>query len=509
LTGKSMKALKQFAGMLRTVCKATNQSVPLHLTINDIFANVTAVAGSDFDASSLMSEVNWLAELAQTTDIIVCRYGVLENGDPYLMVPSVRQADNAPHLVYGWALEDACDEKDQPIIKYANFSMPAAQAKLTWKVKDTHLGDAYVVGATTFVEGEFSTDIEVAIGVANDESDKATFIQSCRNRKPDWSKVRQLPGVGGNFENALKFEQIEGTGTVHNVTRKIIKSKKDGTPYVIASVVVRTGDASHGTMNTYEGFISKGFAELFYPNPGILQVTKDGVVGGSGKYPKWDDVRGLHNLKVVSAYTKQNKFDKPGEKPRSWTSLEVIVVADGIDPIALSLGVADSNPVSATLMLRPKELHKITQATPAIVLGDTCKPPYSVTEGRPALSFGAKPTLNFAALAAAPIVAPTAPVVDDNAAVNAFLGINDLADELEPPDEDLPEDEGLDPAALLAATTTELKRLGWDNKQGSAHLRKNFSGKKTRAELTEAELGKFLAQLRAIPTPAQELAEVF
>jgi len=60
------------------------------------------------------------------------------------------------------------------------------------------------------------------------------------------------------------------------------------------------------------------------------------------------------------------------------------------------------------------------------------------------------------------------------------------------PDE---EDTSLDLSELIAATDVELKRIGWDNAQGKAHLSRTY-GKATRKQLSEEELRDFLVYLR-------------
>ncbi|WP_317111878.1 hypothetical protein [Chroococcidiopsis sp. SAG 2025] len=55
--------------------------------------------------------------------------------------------------------------------------------------------------------------------------------------------------------------------------------------------------------------------------------------------------------------------------------------------------------------------------------------------------------------------------------------------------------------ALIDQTTEELKRLGWSSGRGRLYLQEKFD-KSSRQDLTQQELQQFLAQLKAIPTPA-------
>lgn len=53
----------------------------------------------------------------------------------------------------------------------------------------------------------------------------------------------------------------------------------------------------------------------------------------------------------------------------------------------------------------------------------------------------------------------------------------------------------------IAKTDLQLKRLGWTNEQGSAHLQKTY-GKRSRRLLTDAELLDFLHYLESLQTPS-------
>ncbi len=57
----------------------------------------------------------------------------------------------------------------------------------------------------------------------------------------------------------------------------------------------------------------------------------------------------------------------------------------------------------------------------------------------------------------------------------------------------------IDLSDAIAQIGTEIERIGWNKKQGSAHLQKTYS-KRTRAELTEEELLEFLSYLKSLPS---------
>ncbi len=61
---------------------------------------------------------------------------------------------------------------------------------------------------------------------------------------------------------------------------------------------------------------------------------------------------------------------------------------------------------------------------------------------------------------------------------------------------------GLDLADAIAQIGGEIDRIGWTKKQGSGYLQDTY-GKRTRAELTEAELFAFLAYLKSLPAKVQ------
>ena len=63
-------------------------------------------------------------------------------------------------------------------------------------------------------------------------------------------------------------------------------------------------------------------------------------------------------------------------------------------------------------------------------------------------------------------------------------------------------DLGLDLADAIAQIGGEIDRIGWTKKQGSGYLQDTY-GKRTRAELTEAELFAFLAYLKSLPAKVQ------
>lgn len=65
-----------------------------------------------------------------------------------------------------------------------------------------------------------------------------------------------------------------------------------------------------------------------------------------------------------------------------------------------------------------------------------------------------------------------------------------------------PADLGLDLADAIAQIGGEIDRIGWTKKQGSGYLQDTY-GKRTRAELTEAELFAFLAYLKSLPAKVQ------
>lgn len=65
-----------------------------------------------------------------------------------------------------------------------------------------------------------------------------------------------------------------------------------------------------------------------------------------------------------------------------------------------------------------------------------------------------------------------------------------------------PMDLGLNLADAIAQIGGEIDRIGWTKKQGSGYLQDTY-GKRTRAELTEAELFAFLAYLKSLPAKVQ------
>ncbi len=71
-----------------------------------------------------------------------------------------------------------------------------------------------------------------------------------------------------------------------------------------------------------------------------------------------------------------------------------------------------------------------------------------------------------------------------------------------------PIDYGLDLSDAIAQIGMEIDRIGWTKKQGSAYLQQTYS-KRTRAELTEAELFGFLSYLKSMPAKLQpELSQL-
>ncbi|MBE9030427.1 hypothetical protein IQ266_11860 [filamentous cyanobacterium LEGE 11480] len=65
-----------------------------------------------------------------------------------------------------------------------------------------------------------------------------------------------------------------------------------------------------------------------------------------------------------------------------------------------------------------------------------------------------------------------------------------------------PEEPTIDLSDAIAQIGTEIERIGWTKKQGSAYLQETY-GKRTRAELTEDELLGFLHNLKARPSKVQ------
>lgn len=65
-----------------------------------------------------------------------------------------------------------------------------------------------------------------------------------------------------------------------------------------------------------------------------------------------------------------------------------------------------------------------------------------------------------------------------------------------------PTREPLDLSEIIAQTTVEVKRLGWDSKQGAIYLQRTY-GKSSRQQLTDEELLEFLEYLRSQPTPTE------
>jgi hypothetical protein len=62
--------------------------------------------------------------------------------------------------------------------------------------------------------------------------------------------------------------------------------------------------------------------------------------------------------------------------------------------------------------------------------------------------------------------------------------------------------ETTDLSDVIAQIGTEIERIGWTKKQGSQYLQETY-GKRTRQELTQAELLDFLSYLKALPSKAQ------
>jgi hypothetical protein len=60
----------------------------------------------------------------------------------------------------------------------------------------------------------------------------------------------------------------------------------------------------------------------------------------------------------------------------------------------------------------------------------------------------------------------------------------------------------MDLADAIAQIGSEIDRIGWTKKQGSGYLQETY-GKRTRAELTEAELFGFLSYLKSLPAKVQ------
>ncbi|MGI0492654.1 hypothetical protein ACN4EG_12790 [Alkalinema pantanalense CENA528] len=65
-----------------------------------------------------------------------------------------------------------------------------------------------------------------------------------------------------------------------------------------------------------------------------------------------------------------------------------------------------------------------------------------------------------------------------------------------------PAEPPMDLSDAIAQIGTEIDRIGWTKKQGSAYLQETYS-KRTRAELTEAELFAFLKYLKSLPSKMQ------
>ncbi|MBD2326156.1 hypothetical protein [Alkalinema sp. FACHB-956] len=65
-----------------------------------------------------------------------------------------------------------------------------------------------------------------------------------------------------------------------------------------------------------------------------------------------------------------------------------------------------------------------------------------------------------------------------------------------------PAEPPMDLSDAIAQIGAEIDRIGWTKKQGSAYLQETY-GKRTRAELTEAELFAFLKYLKSLPSKMQ------
>jgi hypothetical protein len=116
-------------------------------------------------------------------------------------------------------------------------------------------------------------------------------------------------------------------------------------------------------------------------------------------------------------------------------------------------------------------------------------------------------------------VAVTAPTIEDMPTGEISRGEDDLEMEMEYEftiEEDEPEAAAIaaDPAPIavieapidlsdaIAQIGAEIDRIGWTKKQGSAYLQETY-GKRTRAELSEAELMNFLGYLKSLPSKVQ------
>jgi hypothetical protein len=85
------------------------------------------------------------------------------------------------------------------------------------------------------------------------------------------------------------------------------------------------------------------------------------------------------------------------------------------------------------------------------------------------------------------------PIVETPAPVKAPIALPALA---------------IDLSDTIAQIGMEIDRIGWTKKQGSAYLQQEYS-KRTRAELTEAELFSFLGYLKSLPAKLQpELSQI-
>jgi hypothetical protein len=368
------KRMKTFIPMIVAALKDQGYTEIPHLSARTVLSGLSALA-QVVDPTELyeaMSYVELLIDMYNSnhgsptgdpSNLIVARLGEIE-GKPYIMLPSVREHEGSPVLMYGWHLGNAGTGT------YENLFIPCKGGShpLKLALRSALDGSRYVAATHTVAEEGGLVDQVFTFPIATRPDMMPTFTASVSASQPNYSLLRPLPNSDGSGSQELpSFQEIPGSGIIQTCSRRVITSnKKDETgynrSYVVAEVCVGFPD---GTIESYEGFISKGFAELFGVKPPIGKtISSDGIIGGDGRYPKLVDLADMTDLQVVAVHKKTNTNGSS-----SWITYEAIICGAG-DPIALSIPVRSNHPLATKLgICTPAQLAEVSKAKP-ITLAD-------------------------------------------------------------------------------------------------------------------------------------------
>jgi hypothetical protein len=384
-TNNEADKMKAFIPMIVAAIKDQGVADIPHLSARTVLSGLSALADVA-DATELyeaMSFVELLIDMYKSnhgsptgnpSDLIIARMGEI-GGKPYTMLPSVREHEGSPVLMYGWRLVNSGSDA------YENLSIPCKGGSHALKLAlRSGLGNnsKYVVATHTVAEEGALVDQVFTFPMAVMPDSMPAFAASVAASQPDYTLLRPLPSSDSSGSQDLPgFNEIPGLGTIQSCSRKIITAKnpdKDGykRSYVVAQISVRFSD---GTTRNYEGFISKGFAELFRPEPCVGKaITDSGIISGDGRYPKLVDLADMPDLQVVAVHKKTNTNGSS-----TWITYETIICGAG-DPIALSIPVRSSHPLVTKLgICTPAQLAAISRDKPITLADGKWSLPFAVS----------------------------------------------------------------------------------------------------------------------------------